>query len=107
MNSKPAKLGGCIYKLTSRTSGKSYVGYSTKTARQRFAKHVTKAFQQDGEGCRHLNNAIVKYGPDDFIVETLFQSDHYSVELLKAMEVEMIDVHNTLNPNGYNLTRGC
>lgn len=98
--------GGYIYKLTSRTSRKSYVGYTTKTPEERFAKHVHKAQLRDGEGCRHLNNAINLYTPGDFIVATLFYSATATIEELKQMEVHMIEEHNTKDPHGYNLTVG-
>jgi hypothetical protein len=98
--------GGYIYKLSSQTSGKSYVGYTTSTPEKRFQQHVNSANQRDGKGCRHLNNAIVMYGPDDFIIEHLFHSADASVDELKRLEAEMISQHDTLDPHGYNLTTG-
>ena len=98
--------GGYVYKLTSRTSGKSYVGYTTKTPEERFKGHVKKAGLHDNEGCRHLNNAINAYTAEDFIIETLFHSPDCSVDELKRIEVNMIELHDTLDPNGYNLTKG-
>jgi group I intron endonuclease len=94
---------GYIYKLTSRTSNKSYVGQTTLTVEQRFEKHVNKAKNTPNEGCRHLNNAINLYGENDFIVETL---GRFLADDLNDMEILLISEHNTLNPLGYNLTIG-
>jgi len=98
--------GGYIYKLTSHTSGKSYVGMTCKTPEQRFAKHVNKALNGDRDGCRYLNNAIRLYGPNDWDIEVLVHSIDCEIEHLKHKEVELIELHGTLSPGGYNLTRG-
>lgn len=51
-----------------------------------------------------LDNAIAKYGADDFIVETILECP---VEELDAKEIDLIEFHKTyVDDGGYNLTRG-
>jgi len=93
-----------IYRITCKTTRKSYIGQTKHTAHKRWRKHVQKALSnKDKQQCWALNNAIRKYGEDDFIVETLMECD---ISDLDFFEVEIIEIENTLSPNGYNLTKG-
>ena len=56
------------------------------------------------DSCRYLNNAIRKYGWDNFKKEIII--DDVPEEDLSNLETSYIDVENTLAPNGYNLTKG-
>ena len=88
-----------VYKWTSSTSGKSYIGITRHSIYRRAGlnmkhyKHSTAFWQ-----------AICKYGYDDFNVEILHKG------LVKTdairLEIKAIKHHNTLSPNGYNLTTG-
>ena len=103
-----------IYKITCITSGKLYVGqtvshilnhkrYRPYGCNGRFRCHISEAFSTKKNQSRHLNNAIRKYGIDDFVVELI-----ECCELTQADEKEMyyINVLNSLCPNGYNLKNG-
>ncbi len=89
-----------IYRLTSRTSGKSYLG-KTKDLNHRIRRHVCYA--------RHgstyaLHRAIRKYGFDDFEL-TVMAGLQTEEEAFEA-ERELIRSEGTKAPNGYNMTDG-
>lgn len=93
-----------IYKITSKTSGKSYIGQTKHTAHKRWLKHVQKAVSNtDKQQCWALNNAIRLYGADNFEVETLVECP---LEELNDREVALIAEYKTLSPDGYNLSKG-
>lgn len=93
---------GFIYKLTS-PSGKSYIGQTIRSIGDRFKQHVNRARLDDKLGCTYLNAAIKKYGFDNFKHEILLEINN---KLLDEYEIKFIDAYNTLEPNGYNLTKG-
>lgn len=103
-----------IYKITCLTSGKIYVGqavshilnhkrYRPYGYTRRFNCHISEAFSTKKNQSHYLNNAIRKYGVDDFVVELLeycecLQSDE--------REIYYISILNSLYPLGYNLKNG-
>jgi len=101
-------LTGEIYCLTS-PSGKKYIGQCVKFLSSgkkwgyisRWKDHIrdskTKNF------CRLLNNAIIKYGEENFNVELIAECD---ITEMNQLETYYISLYNTLTPNGYNLTTG-
>ena len=91
---------GRIYKITSRTSGKSYIGQTTTSVEQRFYEHC----RPSSVYCRLLHRAIKKYGKEDFEVITISTCD--SMEELNRLEEVEIKKQNTIKPNGYNLLPG-
>lgn len=93
---------GNIYKITNKTEQKSYVGQTTFAILKRYNEHVKDSAKHE-IGCRLLMAAIQKYGSDDFIIEEL---GNYSDNDLDHYEEYHIKEHNTLSPNGYNLTTG-
>jgi group I intron endonuclease len=90
-----------IYKATSKTSGKSYIGKTTNTLKQRVGEHIRKS--KKSKHTNHFHNAIKKYGKDDFVWEILDTCD--SEEELNILEVKHIKSHNTYS-DGYNLSLG-
>lgn len=81
-----------IYKITNTVNNKSYVGYTTNPeSRWRDHKH--------NRGSKLVSQAIKKYGVDQFTFEVIAED---TVE----NEQKYIDRHNTMAPNGYNLTEG-
>lgn len=90
-----------VYRVTSRTSGKSYIGITTEAVASRWRKHLTAA----ESGSRYLfHKAIRKYGPDDFEVEVLAVADGWANAC--DLEVSLIVEHGTFAPGGYNSTKG-
>ena len=96
---------GIIY-LARSPSGKGYVGQTTRTLKGRITLHISGAKRYAGVGpaCRLLYLAIRKYGANNIKWQKVAVAN--SQKELDALECEMIRVHNTLVPNGYNLTKG-
>jgi len=99
---------GEIYCLTS-PSGKKYIGQCVKLLSsgkkwgyiQRWKDHIRDA---NGKNyCRLLNNAINKYGSENFTIEVIKECN---ADELNYYEEHYINLYNTLTPNGYNLTTG-
>lgn len=88
-----------VYKLTS-PSGKSYIGYTTKTLQERFEGHC-----KNKKSHLYIVKAIRKYGPDSFITEEIDWTK--TVEEAKIKEIYWIKYYDTNNPEkGYNMTKG-
>lgn len=92
---------GKIYKLTS-PAGKSYIGQTIRDLNHRLKQHEYSV-NYEKCGCFAIKAAIKKYGFINFIVEILIECPN---DELDYWEVKFIDEHNTLSPNGYNLTKG-
>ena len=90
-----------IYKATSKTSYKSYIGKTTNTLKNRIGEHVRKS--KTSKHTNHFHNAIKKYGEDDFVWEVLDNCD--DEEVLNILEIKYIKSHNTYS-DGYNLSLG-
>jgi len=103
-----------IYKITNLTTNKIYIGqavshilnhkkYRPYGHQGRFRCHISEAFSTKKNQSHYLNNAIRKYGVDDFIVELI-----ECCETTNANERELhyITEFNSLFPNGYNLKNG-
>lgn len=85
-----------IYKYTS-PSGKSYIGQTNDPARR-------KRLHRNVDGCRALYRAIQKYGWDNMSYEVL--ETGLTLEDANRLEAHYIKLHDTMSPNGYNLTSG-
>lgn len=92
---------GIIYKATSKTSGKSYIGLTSRSLKFRQRKHLEEVNR--GKFNYHFYKAIKKYGWDDFVWTILDRTDDY--EELKQLEIYYIGKFNTYE-NGYNMTLG-
>ena len=104
-----------IYRITNKINKKVYIGqaishrknmnkYTPKGMEGRFKEHVkeTKLYQK--YHCNALNNAITKYGAENFNVELL----HYcNISEANQLETDEIEKHCSLVPNGYNITTSC
>lgn len=89
-----------IYRLTSTTSNKFYIGYTKRSVKERFGQHCQLANKNP---TTYLHKAINKYGKSDFIVECLYQSKNKDDILSK--EEYFIREYNSIK-NGYNLSTG-
>lgn len=93
---------GFIYKITNTISKKCYIGETVKPdPEKRWIQH--KNTIKRGIGCPALQDAVKKYGIDNFRFEILlicFDEDRYKYE------IEYIKKYNTLVPNGYNILEG-
>jgi group I intron endonuclease len=90
---------GIVYKITNLKTGKSYVGQTVESVKERFYAHY-----QDKRANTYVGNALRSEGRQNFIFEELFIAfDKESLNLVEKLLVEQL---NTLYPNGYNLRPG-
>lgn len=109
------KITGEIYVIKNIINNMLYVGQTVSHRKNknkyrpfgyisRFKDHISEAINNTKKKqCTYLNNARRKYGKENFIVE-LVEECHTSI--LDDREIHYIDKHNSLYPNGYNLTTG-
>jgi group I intron endonuclease len=90
-----------LYKITCSANGKVYIGYTSKTADERFQAHLLNAKWKRKTA---LYDAIRKYGSDAFSVETVLTCDDHSSAC--EQEVRLIAETGCLLPAGYNMTTG-
>lgn len=96
------QIYGIIYKATSRTSNKIYIGQTINSLKKRINhhKHCSKKTKHN-----HFHSAIQLYGMDDFLWEIL-QECHSKSELDDA-ECFWINFYNSKDASlGYNLKDG-
>ncbi len=101
---------GDIYLIKS-PSNKYYVGQAVEKLRSgkkwgylaRWNSHISEA-NRNLNYCRLLDNAIRKYGHENFEVTLLCKC--ITLEELNDKEIFFISKYNSLTPNGYNLTTG-
>ena len=103
---------GQVYCILNKTNGKKYIGQATCFTGNnnnkwgtlgRWKSHIREAIKNNEDHCVLLNNAIRKYGVDNFEVLTLIKCH---LNDLNQYEINFIDKHNSLVPNGYNLKTG-
>lgn len=112
---KKCEIKGEIYQITCNISQKSYIGQTVSHRKNkgkyrpfgslgRFKDHISEATNNTKKKqCTYLNNAIRKYGENQFEYKLIEQCD---ISKLNELEIMYIDKYNTLCPNGYNLTKG-
>jgi len=101
---------GDIYMITNKINGKCYVGqakcYTIRGYKhgyeKRWKSHLQEASNHD-DGCRALNNAIRKYGEDNFEVELLHTCFLKDMDQFEKFYIWFCD---TMFPNGYNIRSG-
>ena len=90
-----------IYKITNVTNKKVYVGQTVQSLSIRWKQHCqTKRMR----ACPLLQDAIRKYGSDNFTVETV--ESCASMAALNKQETYWINAFKSFGLNGYNLTAG-
>ena len=88
---------GVIYDLIDGTNDYEYIGQTTRSVERRFKEHFW-------DKKSYISNAIRLHGADMFVIAILKVC--YSKEELDYWERRLIKSHDTLFPNGYNLTEG-
>lgn len=91
---------GIIYKLNF-PSGKSYIGLTVQTLKNRLRAH--RGWASSGKNGA-LHSAMRKYGLRSMEVEILANENDF--EKLKLLEIRYIKEYRTKVPHGYNLTDG-
>lgn len=91
-----------IYKFTSKTSGKSYIGQSVDILK-RFNEHRMQAFNKNVHhfNC-HFYRAIRKYGFSDFSFQILEECPRIELNQREQYWISFFDTYQ----NGYNMTTG-
>lgn len=87
-----------IYLITNLVNNKVYVGQTWKPIKYRWQQHYHKE-----RTCVKLNNAIKKYGKDNFKLELLAQCS--SQEVADYLEIFFIKEYNSTK-TGYNIRLG-
>lgn len=90
-----------LYRILCSENGKVYVGYSSKSAEERFKAHLLNARWKRKTA---LYDAIRRYGEEAFSVETILQCETHADAC--AHEIRLIQELGSLLPLGYNMTRG-
>jgi len=90
-----------IYKITNKINGKIYIGQTTRRLKTRWNGHISKSYSKTGSP---LHAAIKKYKKENFTIEIIKRCS--SREELNIEEVRLIQEHNSLAPNGYNVLKG-
>ena len=110
-----SQVVGHIYLMTNIQTNKQYVGQTLSHRKNhnkykpfgyigRFNDHISEAIcNTKKKQCTYLNNAIRQYGKESFKVDLILTCPK---EELDTYEQQYIKNHNTLYPNGYNLTTG-
>lgn len=111
----PSSIVGHIYLMTNTVIGKVYVGQTLSHRKNhgkyrpfgyegRFKDHLSEAIcNTKKKQCTYLNNAIRLHGKDAFTVSLLYTCPPAELDIAEQTYIEQ---HNSLYPNGYNLTHG-
>ena len=91
-----------IYKATSATTGKVYIGQTSQSLQERIRQHNTHAYGHQYN--YHFHNAIRKYGVEDFDYE-IIEDNITSKDTLNERERYWISYYNSYY-EGYNSTMG-
>lgn len=91
-----------IYKITNKLNNKIYIGQTQQSNPWRRIRFHFKPIEP--RNISLIWRAINKYGKDNFKVEIIFETQ--DLNELNKMEKQLIQHHNTLYPNGYNLQLG-
>lgn len=91
-----------IYKITNKINGKCYIGQTSRKVKYRIQDHFSSRKSQTRISL--INQAVHKYGKDNFIVEELCYC--FTPEELDLKEIFFIKEFNSIAPNGYNLEFG-
>lgn len=92
---------GILYKATCASTNKIYFGITVEGLNKRINKHFYCASKGS---TTYFHNALRKYGRDGFAWDILAECD--DVELLKLLEVEVIDKYSRMGLGLFNATKG-
>ncbi len=93
---------GYIYKVTNKINEKIYIGQTIQSVKDRWYRHCGKPGISKAELNTHFKRAILKYGKENFTVETIEVCDSTK---LNDREKFYISYYNSYI-NGYNSTIG-
>ena len=90
-----------IYKITNNLNGMGYIGQS-KDCSHRWCEHITHRKDRDRRQ-QFIDVEIKEFGKENFTFKILLECPP---DMLDVWERDMINLHNTLYPNGYNRQMG-
>ena len=94
-------MRGFIYKITNKVNGKSYIGQTIQSVKERFYQHcATKCSQAILNMVIH--KAINKYGKSNFTIEVIEEVESTNLNDRERYWIRYYDSYN----NGYNSTEG-
>ena len=94
-------MRGFIYKITNKVNGKSYIGQTIQSVKERFYQHcATKCSQAILNMVIH--KAIAKYGKSNFTIEVIEEVESANLNDRERYWIRYYDSYN----NGYNSTEG-
>ena len=94
-------MRGFIYKITNKVNGKSYIGQTIQSVKERFYQHcATKCSKAVSNMAIH--RAIKKYGKSNFTVEVIEEVESTNLNDRERYWIRYYDSYN----NGYNSTEG-
>jgi group I intron endonuclease len=111
-NLKDDLNNGQIYLIRNKKNKKCYIGQATCFTGSnnnrwgtigRWKSHIREALKTNQDHCIALNNAIRKYGENNFEIFTLMKC---LIEKLDENEIYFVKLLNTIQPNGYNIKFG-
>jgi group I intron endonuclease len=94
-----------VYLVTNLINNKKYIGYTTKTLKERMQGHFHKSkYKNDPHYFYLFSLALKKYSKEVFQWEELCTCK--DLKDCQEKEIFYIQKYNTVSPNGYNLTHG-
>lgn len=98
------KVYGRIYRIKNILNDKSYVGQTTRSLSKRFNEHKTVAYKEGYSCSPKLENAIKKYGKQNYTIELLEEANDQKE--LDNREEFWINSLKTVG-GGYNIESKC
>lgn len=95
-------MKGSLYKITNLVNSKIYIGKTYVELKDRWKLHKYDALREDRPNKTKFQNAIRKYGPENFKIELIAQFEEGELE---QKEIEYIQKYDSYK-NGYNSTLG-
>jgi len=93
-----------IYKITNKTTNKSYIGLTSTTLKKRWKQHLVRAFTANDQRNGKFQNALRLYGADDWS-HAILEKGIKTLNEANLTEKKYIVKYDAFE-NGYNLTIG-
>ena len=81
---------GIIYLIKNKIDNKCYVGQTTRTLKKRWSEHCKQ------NGCIVLHNAILKYTPENFTIEQLFEGTNDELDKKEIFYQQIINIRGKI-----------
>ena len=94
-------MKGFIYKITNKINGKSYIGQTIQSVKERFYRHCSTKCSQAILNMA-IHKAINKYGKSNFTIEVIEEVESANLNDREKYWIKYYDSYN----NGYNSTEG-